>query len=146
MKRPLRPCSYPGCSALVESGRCEKHRATDKQKMREYNRKRYAEYQHMYGARWKKARKVFLAEHPLCAECERQGKIVPATVVDHIVPHKGDYDLFWDQDNWQPMCGPCNSRKAAREEGAFGNKVSDKPVKACGFDGIPTDGRHHWNR
>ncbi len=30
--------------------------------------------------------------------------VEPATVVDHVVPHKGDADLFWDRDNWQPCC------------------------------------------
>lgn len=146
MKRPLRPYSYPGCSTLVVSGRCEKHKAKDQEKVRRYNRARYAEYQHLYGNEWKKARKAWLMEHPLCVECQKQGKVVPATVVDHIKPHKGDVGLFWDRGNWQSLCWSCNSRKAARDEGGFGNKPSDKPSKACGADGRPTDGRHHWNR
>lgn len=25
-------------------------------------------------------------------------------VTDHIIPHKGDEQLFWDADNWQPCC------------------------------------------
>lgn len=25
-------------------------------------------------------------------------------VVDHVVPHRGDHDLFWDEDNWQASC------------------------------------------
>jgi len=41
-------------------------------------------------------------------------------VVDHIVAHKGDKALFWSRSNWQPMAYGCNSRKAVREEGAFG--------------------------
>jgi len=25
-------------------------------------------------------------------------------VVDHIIPHQGDYALFWDVSNWQGLC------------------------------------------
>ena len=28
---------------------------------------------------------------------EAQGRVVPATVVDHVVPHRGDQKLFWDE-------------------------------------------------
>ncbi|WP_216671362.1 hypothetical protein [Mangrovicoccus sp. HB161399] len=44
-------------------------------------------------------------------------------MVDHKVAHKGDKRLFWDRSNWQPMNRSCNSRKAIREEGAFGNPI-----------------------
>lgn len=27
-----------------------------------------------------------------------------ADVVDHIVPHKGDQSLFWNERNWQSCC------------------------------------------
>jgi len=47
---------------------------------------------------------MFLREHPLCVYCHREGMIVAASVVDHIQPHRGNYDLFWDSDNWQPLC------------------------------------------
>ena len=67
-----------------------------------------------YDKRWERARKVFLAEHPMCADCLRRGWYTPATVVDHIVPHKGDQDLFWDDRNWQPLCKACHDRKTAR--------------------------------
>ena len=73
-----------------------------------------------YSNVWLKAAKAFLIAHPLCAECERQGKVTPATEVDHIVPHKGDKKLFWDQNNWQSLCHECHSRKTAREDGGFG--------------------------
>ncbi|WP_343040029.1 HNH endonuclease signature motif containing protein [Methylocystis heyeri] len=40
----------------------------------------------------------------------------PATVVDHITPHKGDIKLFWDRKNWQPLCEPCHNSRKQREE------------------------------
>lgn len=72
-------------------------------------------------ARWRKARASFLKRHPLCAEHEAKGQIVSATVVDHKIPHKGDEQLFWDEDNWQGLCVPCHNRKTAKQDGGFGN-------------------------
>ncbi len=78
-----------------------------------------------YGRRWRKARRLYLREHPLCVQCEAEGTIMAATVVDHVVPHRGDYNLFWDESNWQAMCKPCHDRKTGREDGGFGNRASD---------------------
>jgi 5-methylcytosine-specific restriction protein A len=59
-----------------------------------------------YGGRWQRAREFFLRKHPLCVMCQAQGRIEIATVVDHIKPHQGDQVLFWNRDNWQPLCKP----------------------------------------
>lgn len=88
--------------------------------------------------RWRKARKAFLARNPLCVLCARMGRDVPATVVDHIKPHKGDYDRFWNQDNWQALCASCHSGVKRMEE-LHGYS------QACGVDGLPVDRRHPWN-
>lgn len=45
-------------------------------------------------------------------------------MVDHKIAAKGDKRLFWDRSNWQPYNRRCNSRKAVREEGAFGNSIT----------------------
>lgn len=73
-----------------------------------------------YGSKWQKARKAYLARHPLCVHCEAEGRVTPATDLDHRVPHKGDMRLFWDSSNWQPLCKPHHSAKTAREDGGFG--------------------------
>lgn len=69
-----------------------------------------------YDARWRRARRLHLAEHPLCVSCEAAGIVTPATVVDHIRPHRGDARLFWDQRNWQSLCKVCHDRKTRRGE------------------------------
>lgn len=48
--------------------------------------------------------------------CLRAGRLVPATVVDHITPHKGNSELFWDSANWQSLCESCHNRKTAGED------------------------------
>jgi 5-methylcytosine-specific restriction enzyme A len=67
-----------------------------------------------YSSRWDKAADAFRTENPLCAECEREGHYVPAYCVDHIVPHRGDMDLFWDVSNWQSLCRRHHASKTAR--------------------------------
>jgi len=69
---------------------------------------------------WRRASKGFLAEHPLCRDCYGRSLVVPAEVVDHVTPHRGDPALFWDRTNWQPLCKPCHDRKTATTDGGFG--------------------------
>lgn len=78
-----------------------------------------------YNRDWAKARLVFLTYQPLCAECKRNGRIVAAEVVDHIVPHKGDRKLFSDRRNWQSLCKSCHNRKSARETARALQEESD---------------------
>lgn len=117
--RSKRPCSYPGCSALAEAGRCDKHKQQERTR---YEQQRGTATSRGYDSRWRKARLGYLRAHPLCVECERNGRVTAATVVDHIVPHKGDKALFWDsENNWQSMCKPHHDAKTAREDGGFGH-------------------------
>jgi 5-methylcytosine-specific restriction protein A len=90
---------------------------------RRYNRKERPKYsKQLYNsARWQRLRKKVLLAHPLCVECERQGRITPATVADHIVPHKGNLELFWDEENLQTLCKQCHDRKTTKE-GRWGKK------------------------
>ena len=69
-----------------------------------------------YDARWRKARRAFLSRNPLCAKCYAEGYLVPATVVDHIQPHRGDVNKFWDASNWQALCKRCHDRKTGGGE------------------------------
>ncbi|MBR0128914.1 MAG: HNH endonuclease [Neisseriaceae bacterium] len=69
-----------------------------------------------YGRQWKKERAKFLTQNPLCVYCQKKGRNTLATVIDHIIPHKGDDTLFWDKNNWQPLCTHCHSSVKAREE------------------------------
>lgn len=76
-----------------------------------------------YGYRWQQARARFLAKHPLCRLCSDAGKVVDATEVDHIIPHRGDMELFWQESNWMALCKVCHSKKTATEDGGFGNSM-----------------------
>lgn len=112
--RPKHECPQPGCHVLVSGkGRCDKHRT-------DANQARGTAASRGYGSRWRKARRAFLSENPLCKTCEARDVVTEATVVDHVVPHKGDDTLFWDPKNWQSQCEPCHNTKTATEDGGFG--------------------------
>ncbi len=67
-----------------------------------------------HSAEWKKVRDLQLMQHPICQECERLGRVTPATVVDHIKPINEGGDRL-DQRNLQSLCETCHNRKSARE-------------------------------
>lgn len=121
--QPNKPCARPGCSslALVNERYCEKCKQADKKRKQDQDKKRGSSCKRGYGRVWQRYRLRFLAEHPLCVDCESRGRIVLATVVDHKQPHKGDMVLFWNPKNHQGMCKTCHDRKTASENGGFGN-------------------------
>lgn len=70
-----------------------------------------------YGYKWRQASQSFLRHYPRCNACG-----AAATVVDHVVPHRGDMQLFWDKGNWQPLCASCHGRKTVEHDGGFGKR------------------------
>lgn len=58
-------------------------------------------------------RKRLFADHPLCVECEKQGRIRAATQRDHIMAlAEGGAD---DPSNIQGLCGDCHDIKSQAE-------------------------------
>src|SRR5713226_4875491 len=109
--RILRPCSIPRCPELTTGGACERHRSV---RQRDYDERRGTSTERGYDSRWRRLRLLFLREHPLCADPfgDHEGRTTAAECIDHVIAHKGDMDLFWNQSNWQPLCLRCNSKKA----------------------------------
>lgn len=70
----------------------------------------------LYGRKWRNERAKYLALHPFCIMCETEGKRALATVVDYVVPHRGDLSLFWDRENWQALCAHHHNSEKARTE------------------------------
>jgi 5-methylcytosine-specific restriction protein A len=127
---PKRPCPGAGfrrnsCPNLISRGEkvcnaCLPAYTKEKQaKSREYEQR--PERLLMKSRRYRVAREMFLSEHPLCMECLKVGRDTASTILDHREPHHGDYEKFWDQSNWQALCGPCHSSKTNKEDGGYGN-------------------------
>lgn len=75
---------------------------------------------------WRNLRKAKLFENPLCEECERNGKVTSASVVDHIVPRIQDSSLEYEWSNLQSLCHPCHNSKSSTE-GRGGRNLKNKP-------------------
>ena len=113
-KRAKSICRHHSCGMLIDKpGMCAQH-------MRQINIERGSSAERGYGHKWRKARQVFLAQNPLCACHLERGDVVSASVVDHVIPHKGNMSLFWDSKNWQALCKRCHDTKTATEDGGFG--------------------------
>ena len=133
---PTTLCSQPGCNASAGvNGVCKMHKPKPKhQKANQIKQAkpsklkridhRLSASQRGYDVRWRSARELFLDNEPLCRNCTLKDIITGADVVDHIIPHRGDHELFWDQTNWQPLCYSCHSIKTT----TIDNKLSDYQV------------------
>ena len=101
-------CAEPGCSALVDSGRCDPHRKQHDTTRQLSTAKRG------YDRQWQRLRLSKLAADPLCeiAYC-KVGRPMPdvATEVNHIVPisERPDLRLVWE--NLESACEPCHRQK-----------------------------------
>jgi 5-methylcytosine-specific restriction protein A len=115
---PLKHCMEQGCPELVRGvSRCPQHAQKQAAHYAALSAARLKPY--TGDSKWKKARISYLRAHPQCAY---PGCTLPASVVDHKIPHRGDMGLFWDYDNWQPLCKPHHDQKTAKEDGGFGNR------------------------
>ena len=95
----------------------------------------YREYQHWYWReRWRKRAKLQLRLHPLCALCLEHGIPKPATVCDHVEPHKGDWNSF--------ILGPVQSLCKSCHDGSKRMVELRGYDTAIGVDGAPLDPRH----
>jgi 5-methylcytosine-specific restriction enzyme A len=70
----------------------------------------------IYNTRWNKLRLYHLARNPLCARCAKEGKLVGAGIVHHVIPHKGDKKLAYDPKNLESLCKRHHDSDAQREE------------------------------
>ena len=100
-------CPEPGCGAIVQRGRCEKHTRNNR------NTNAYAPIVHRWSCskRWQVLRADVLRAEPFCRLCIAHGRRAVTVDVDHIRKHAGDPHWFWNRDNLQGLCKACHSRK-----------------------------------
>ncbi len=74
-----------------------------------------------YGADWRRVRQRLLEAEPLCRSCAAEGRVTPATDVDHIEPFTGVQDpRRLDVANLRPLCRPCHMARTARQAAGRG--------------------------
>ena len=107
--RPVRPCTYPGCSALTDGGRshrCEAHVEKSWLSANEPAKR-------MSGWGLDKARAKLFRENPLCVSCLVLGRVSLAVQRDHIIPlEEGGQEV---ESNTQALCKECHKAKTHEE-------------------------------
>jgi 5-methylcytosine-specific restriction protein A len=106
--KPPGPCRWPGCPELQEPGGhgyCARH---EKEYRREDAARRGSSRQRGYTGKYERARAWILKRRPLCALCEAEGRLTPATMTHHVVPlSRGGTNR---SDNLLPVCRECHDR------------------------------------
>ena len=83
-QKPKHPCSYPGCPNLTHDRYCEEHKKLSDKQYNKYHRDPL--HSKRYGRAWRHIRDRYIKAHPLCEECRKKGKLIPAEEVHHIIP------------------------------------------------------------
>ena len=105
--RPPRACRIGNCPhPAVSRGRCALHSQADEQQRHRYGASVYNDKR--WRGRWGLRQQV-LHYKPFCELCGRL-----ASVVDHIIPHRGDEQLAFNSANLRPLCSTCHGRVTAQ--------------------------------
>ncbi len=107
------PCRMQPCPELVQGGGfCPRHREP-----RPESKALTITGGRIYDtALWKRIAALVLANEPMCRHCAEAGRDELATEVDHIEQLSMGGHPYSDE-NLQPLCKPCHSRKTAHEMG-----------------------------
>lgn len=62
---------------------------------------------------WRRFRNWYLKNHSLCEQCEREGRLIPADMVDHVIEIK-DGGALTSEENAESLCWKCHAVKTAR--------------------------------
>jgi len=97
------------CGGIVRAGVCSKcgprrERVRSKAE-RPHNSKRWQKHSHAY-----------LSDHPLCVDCEAEGRTTLATETHHIAKVRQHADKMYDDDNLMALCTRCHSTRTSRGE------------------------------
>ncbi len=115
--KPKHPCACPGCPNLTAGKYCEQHQERGLLDRREYDRsRRSTDVNKKYGRAWRKIRARYVALHPLCEQCLKEGRYVAVEEVHHVVPvNRGGSNAF---SNLMSLCHSCHEKM----EIAIGNR------------------------
>lgn len=107
--RAAKPCTHPGCRILVRDGgsKCEQHRVAWVKREGPHTAKR------LNGWASDKEKARMRRENPLCAHCERVGRVALGVIRDHVVPlAEGGAE---SRENTQLLCKACHDVKSENE-------------------------------
>lgn len=116
-----KPCSTPGCPALIDAGRhCAKHAPARNNARRDYEAKRQADpvlaesKRFRNSAAWQKVRRLKFSVNPICedpfGDHQRACTTASADHAHHIKPLASHPELGLHLNNLMSVCTRCHSR------------------------------------
>lgn len=117
-KKPMRPCSHPGCNELADRSYCPKHLPQHQKHQREsdkvFDSRRGSAASRGYDANWIAARNIYIKSHPMCEQCLTKNRYNLARQVHHIIPlSEGGSRLSFD--NLMALCERCHQEIHRRD-------------------------------
>lgn len=112
-RKPKKPCKFPGCPHLTSGEYCNMHVKIVRDN---YNRfERSPDVNKHYGRDWKPIRARYVALHPLCEMCLKEGRLTPVEEVHHKKPvSQGGTNDF---ENLMSLCKSCHTKIHCNEIG-----------------------------
>lgn len=105
----------PVCRKLTtnKSGYCDEHEKEylerrDLYRAR-YDMRRGSPASRGYDRTWATVRKTYLSQHPLCEQCEKEGRVRPAKEVHHIKALQDGGERL-NPDNFMAVCRECHRK------------------------------------
>lgn len=92
-----------------------------------------------YTSAWDRASRGHRRSSPLCRYCELVDEVAAATVTDHLYPHRGDQELFWNRTYWVSSCASCHDGFKQRVE-RKGRAALDLLAQRLGLPPLPGEG------
>ena len=93
-----------------------------------------------YTRGWNEMANGYRQDNPLCEACLIQGRTIPATETDHVIPRHLAESRTMDETNIQALCHACHAHKTWRE--TRGWAISWEQGKVVVISGKPGTGRH----
>lgn len=106
-------CNYPGCNefTIPHSIYCSKHKEHSNKKRIAFRNAKRSNEAFYNTSEWRKLKKKHLKENNYCVWCGSNNDLS----VDHIIPPRGNTDLFFNENNLQTLCKNCHRIKTTQE-------------------------------
>ena len=95
-------CNHAGCNVLTADTYCAEHAP-----LHQYTDNRESADARGYDSQWRKVRDRYLRLHPLCERHDKQGRVLVASMVHHIIP-LNEGGKKYDFDNLMALCFSCH--------------------------------------
>jgi 5-methylcytosine-specific restriction protein A len=112
-------CHHPGCNNLIPTSEryCAQHKREPAPLFSNAVRYKYDELYHT--TQWRKLCDKVLREQPHCSKCGSTNNLQ----VHHIIPHRGNEELFFNENNLTVVYAACHRILTNREIGKRQRKI-----------------------